>query len=218
MPGVTAGAVAEASTKDLEVQEDYGVEVMTYWVDEERGNAFCLMKAPNMQSVKDMHGESHGLIPHEIIEVNSNIVSAFLGRIHDPGSSKSKSLSEPSIFNDPAFRSILVIDLKDRIQFDSKVGSKLGSELINIFNDLTHRSIYDFGGLIVENPDEILASFASVTNSVECALNIQESIRIQNACTDLPIVELKIGISAGIPVTDNDKSIFLNRARSKPHP
>ena len=48
VPGVTAGAVAEASAKDIEIQGDYGVEVMTYWVDEERGNAFCLMKAPDM--------------------------------------------------------------------------------------------------------------------------------------------------------------------------
>ena len=173
VPGVTAGAVAEASAKDIEVQGDYGIEVMTYWVDEERGNAFCLMKAPNMQAVSDMHGKAHGLIPHEIIEVNSNIVNAFLGRIHDPGSTEAKSSTEPSIFNDPAFRSILVTDLKDRAQVDSKYGTKIGSELINNFNDLARRSIYDYGGLNVENHDEVLASFPSVTNAVECALNMQ---------------------------------------------
>lgn len=205
VPGVTAGAVAEASARDLEVQGDFGVEVMTYWVDEERGNAFCLMKAPNMQSVSDMHGKAHGLIPHEIIEVNSNVVNAFLGRIHDPGSTKAKSPTEHSIFNDPAFRSILVADLKDKAHIDSKHGKKLGSELKKNFNNLAVKSIRDFGGLKVENHDEVLASFASVTNAVECALNMQEFIHIQNTCTDLPEVELNIGLSAGVPVTENNK-------------
>ena len=205
VPGVTAGAVAEASARDIEVQGDYGVEVMTYWVDEDRGNAFCLMKAPNMQSVKDMHGKAHGLIPHEIIEVNTNVVNAFLGRIHDPGSADENRDTEHSIFNDPAFRSILVVDLKDRAQIDSKYGNSLGGELIMNFNNLIRGSIHDYGGLKVENHDEVLASFASVTNAVECAINIQESIRIQNICTNLPKVELKIGLSAGVPVTDNNK-------------
>jgi len=203
VPGVTAGAIAEASARDLEVQGEFGVEVMTYWVDEERGNAFCLMKAPSRQAVNEMHGKAHGLIPHEIIEVNSNIVSAFLGRIHDPGSTKAKSPKELSIFNDPAFRAILVIDLKDRSQFYIKYGKKLSSELIKIFNDLAFQSIYDYGGLKVENHNEVLASFPSVTNAVESAINIQESIRIQNECTHLPKVELRIGLSAGVPVTEN---------------
>jgi AraC-like DNA-binding protein len=201
VPGVTAGAVAEASARDLEVQGDFGVEVMTYWVDEERGNAFCLMKAPNSKAVNDMHGKAHGLIPHEIIEVNSNIVNAFLGRIHDPDSTRPKSSTEHSIFNDPAFRAILVTDLKDRAQFDSKFGKKLGSELVNNFNELARRSIYDYGGLKVENHEEILASFPSVTNAVECALHMQELIKIQNDCTGLPEVDLRIGLSAGVPVT-----------------
>ncbi len=205
VPGVTAGAVAEASARDLEVQGEFGVEVMTYWVDEERGNAFCLMNAPDMQSVSDMHGKAHGLIPHEIIEVNSNIVNAFLGRIHDPGSEKAKSPTKHSIFNDPAFRSILVVDLKDRPQFDSLYGKTSGSKLINTFNDLARRSIFDYGGLKVDNHDEVLASFPSVTNAVECALNIQETIQIQNEYTDLPEVDLRIGLSAGVPVTENSK-------------
>jgi AraC-like DNA-binding protein len=205
VPGVSASAVAEASARDVEVQGEFDAEVMTYWVDEERGNAFCLIKAPDMESVNHMHTKAHGMVPHEIIEVNSNVVNAFLGRIHDPGSSKPKSTTEHSIFNDPAFRSILVIDLKDRAQFEIKYGSKIGIELINAFNDLTSQSIYEYNGLKVENHDEILGSFQSVTNAVECALVIQESIRIQNESSGLPGVELKVGLSAGVPVTSNSQ-------------
>ncbi len=205
VPGVTAGAVAEASARDIEIQGDYGVEVMTYWVDEERGNAFCLMKAPDMGSVRDMHGKAHGLVPNEIIEVNSNVVEAFLGRIHNPGTSKASSPKEHSVFNDPAFRSIIVVDLKDKAQLDSKFGITHGRELIRNFNNLVRNAIHDYGGRLVESHDEFLASFVSVDNAVECAINIQESIRIQNRCTGLPEVELKIGVSAGVPVTDHNK-------------
>ncbi len=205
VPGVTAGAVAEASARDIEIQGDYGIEVMTYWVDEERGNAFCLMKAPNRNSVRDMHGKAHGLVPNEIIEVNSSIVNAFLGRIHNPGSDKPGQSTEHSIFNDPAFRSIMVVDLKDRALVNSKYGKELGNKLIKNFNNLAGRSIHDYGGLKVENHDVVMASFSSVSNAVECALNMYESIQIQNRCTDLPYVELKIGISAGVPVTESSK-------------
>ncbi|MDH3710915.1 MAG: hypothetical protein OER04_13560, partial [Cyclobacteriaceae bacterium] len=31
-----------------------------------------------------MHDRSHGLIPHQIIEMNSKAVMSFLGRIEDP--------------------------------------------------------------------------------------------------------------------------------------
>jgi len=205
VPGITAKAVAESHQKDLEIQEDFGIAIMTYWVDEERENAFCLLKAPKMQAVRDMHSMAHGMIPHEIIEVNSNVVEAFLGRIHDPDSDTENRKTEHSIFNDPAFRSILVVDLKDRAHIDIKYGTTIGNKLIKNFNDLLRQSIHDYGGLMVENHDEVLASFTSVTNAVECAIIIRESILIQNTCTDLPEIEVKIGLSAGVPVTDNNK-------------
>jgi hypothetical protein len=45
-----------------------------------------LIEAPNESCVKDVHDNAHGLIPHQIIEVDKNVVNAFLGRIEDPDS------------------------------------------------------------------------------------------------------------------------------------
>ena len=45
MKGTTATEVAEAHLKDLAVQGDYGVKFLTYWFDEDRGTAFCLVEA-----------------------------------------------------------------------------------------------------------------------------------------------------------------------------
>ena len=69
LSGVTAKDVAQAHQKDLSIQEDFGCRGITYWFDEERGAAFCLIEAPDKNAVKEMHDHAHGLVPHQILEV-----------------------------------------------------------------------------------------------------------------------------------------------------
>ena len=69
-PGaVTAEAVAEAHVKDLEVQSDFDVRFLNYWVDEEKGMVWCLSEAPDANAVRETHAEAHGLLPEEILRV-----------------------------------------------------------------------------------------------------------------------------------------------------
>ena len=77
LEAATAKDVAEAHREDLKIQHKYNCKGLTYWYDEERGTAFCLVEAPNADCVKQMHDNAHGLVPHQIIEVESNVVSAF---------------------------------------------------------------------------------------------------------------------------------------------
>jgi hypothetical protein len=58
--------VADAHQKDLRLQEKYGIKLMTYWFDENRGSAFCLIDAPAKEKVRQLHEEAHGSIPHKI--------------------------------------------------------------------------------------------------------------------------------------------------------
>ena len=76
MEGATAKAVADAHQKDLKLQEKYGIKLMTYWFDESRGSAFCLIDAPAKEKVRQLHEEAHGSIPHKIVEVNPETVAA----------------------------------------------------------------------------------------------------------------------------------------------
>jgi len=76
VPGVKARNVAEAHSKDLLHQEEYGCKCMTYWIDEERETIFCLIEAPNKHAVEEMHGKAHGLVPNKIIEVSSTVVES----------------------------------------------------------------------------------------------------------------------------------------------
>src|SRR6476646_10720846 len=84
VPGVKAKDVAEAHRKDLLHQEEHECKCMTYWIDEQRESIFCLIEAPTKDAVKEMHNKAHGLVPNRIIEVRSELVESFLGRIYDP--------------------------------------------------------------------------------------------------------------------------------------
>ena len=67
--GVTASGVADAHILDLKVQEKYGVKYLKYWVDENTGTVFCLVKAPSKEAAEAVHREAHGLVAQEIVEV-----------------------------------------------------------------------------------------------------------------------------------------------------
>jgi hypothetical protein len=67
--GVTARAVAEAHSKDLAIQDKYGVNYRHYWVDEKLGKVFCLVEAPNPEAAARVHREAHGLVADDIHEV-----------------------------------------------------------------------------------------------------------------------------------------------------
>ena len=58
--GATRHAIANAHYKDLEQQAKYGVQFLTYWFDEARSTAFCLVEAPDIESIRRTHVEAHG--------------------------------------------------------------------------------------------------------------------------------------------------------------
>ena len=68
--GVSATEVAGAHAKDVEVQQQYGVNYQHYWVDEEHGKIFCLVEAPDAETATRVHREAHGLVADEIYPVS----------------------------------------------------------------------------------------------------------------------------------------------------
>jgi Protein of unknown function (DUF4242) len=67
--GLTTEAVAGAHQKDLETQGEYGVAYRRYWFNEDTGEVFCLVEAPDKEAAEAVHCEAHGLLADEIIEV-----------------------------------------------------------------------------------------------------------------------------------------------------
>ncbi|WP_435624662.1 nickel-binding protein [Flagellimonas sp.] len=199
-PGISAKDAAEAHREDLKIQDEYGCRCMTYWVDEERGSAFCLIDAPNKEAVREMHDRAHGLIPHEIIQVNSNVVEAFLGRIQDPDMFGELSNGDLKIFNDPAFRVIMVNQIDDTCLLKHKVGSEKAKKLVSLYHDSLNNHLKKFEGREVElEGHDFVASFVSVSQAVQCALALQKSLHVA-----AELINLRIGIHAGMPVTKNN--------------
>jgi hypothetical protein len=71
--GLTAEAVAGAHARDVEVQDQYGVNYKQYWFDEGTGRVFCLVEAPNAEAAIAVHKEAHGLLADDIVEVREGV-------------------------------------------------------------------------------------------------------------------------------------------------
>lgn len=61
--------VVEAHKKDIETQEQYDVDYLQYWVDDDEGAVFCLFEGPSKEAGEKVHAEAHGLTADEIYEV-----------------------------------------------------------------------------------------------------------------------------------------------------
>jgi hypothetical protein len=70
--GVSEADVAGAHERDLAVQEQYGVNYLRYWVDEDAGKIFCLVEANSAEDASTVHREAHGLVADEIYPVTEH--------------------------------------------------------------------------------------------------------------------------------------------------
>jgi len=197
LPGVTLSDAAKAHKKDLEHQAEYNCKAMTYWVDEERESAFCLIEAPNKKAVKNLHNRAHGLIPHDIIEVNSNLVKSFLGRIHDSELGEDTALE---VAADSALRALMVIETSNYID---RIEDNQFDLFFQKFHNSTNKTIGKYNGKVVLlKSSSYLVSFKTVTNAVSCALKIRSKLKYITPNFDDTYRNLKIGISVGEPVTN----------------
>jgi len=208
MEGATAKAVADAHLKDLKLQDKYGVKLLTYWFDESRGSAFCLIDAPAKEKVTQLHAEAHGAIPHKIIEVDPHAVETFLGRIEDPrpysGSDEPASPAEI----DSAFRTVMFTDMKGSTAITTRLGDARALEFFRTHNTITRDTLNGFRGREIQHTgDGFMVSFNSASNAVACAIALQRAFASHNEDhPDIPI-NVRIGICAGEPV-EEDQRLF----------
>lgn len=200
---VTAEHVAHLHSADLNVQHKFGCNALTYWFDEKRKTAFCLVEAPNKQAMSDMHAFAHGKMPNRIIEVDKAVVASFLGRIEDPKNEQDTALN---IIIDPAFRAIMSLT----INFQAFLHSNSFDSIINkvrreIISQITKKN----GHLVRQDGIEFLASFSDVSKAVSCAIQIK-SIDVGSPSLTC------IGISGGVPVA-NQNGFFESAISAAQH-
>lgn len=202
--GATRHAVADAHQKDLALQDKYHVKFLTYWFDEMRSTSFCLIEAPNRETIEQAHNEAHGSVPNEVLEVDPAVVDAFLGRIKDPPPMEPSPGKAGEIPIDPGFRAIMFTDLKDSTLMTTLYGDTKALHLLHIHNALVRNSLKAHRGREIKHTgDGIMGSFAAVPDAVECAIAIQKAFAAYNKETPEAALYLRIGLSAGEPIEEH---------------
>ena len=196
----TSEEVAQAHHQDLECQARHHCKALTYWHDESRGMAFCLVEAPSAAAVREMHQEAHGLIPNQIIEVDGSAVAQFLGRVTDPEDLEGQPITESP------FRAIMFVDMVSSTDITKALGDIKALALVHRYRNVVRKALIDHRGREVDRAgDGFLTSFQSAYTASMCAIVIQRQLFKDNeAREDGVLLQARIGIGAGEPVQDGD--------------
>lgn len=197
LPEAKAEDVAQAHIKDLEIQDRYGVRYLTYWFDPDAGTVFCLAEAPSADAAEAVHRESHGLVGHQIIQVDGRTVMEFLGKLREP------EPGEPWVAT--AFRTILFTDMEGSTALTQQLGDARALAVMKAHDTIVREALAANNGSEVDHAgDGIMASFTSVVRAIECAIAIQRKIVKHNETAEVPF-RVRMGLSAGEPVTESDR-------------
>jgi class 3 adenylate cyclase len=201
--GATKNAMDTAHEQDIEIQDEHGVHIMTYWFDEARSTAFCLADAPNEEALRKLHENSHGYVPNEIIPVDPLAVQAFLGRIEDPVPEPESTESSDEVEIGPAYRSIMFTDLKDSTQLAVQLGDEKAMHLLRVHNALTREALRAHNGREVKTTgDGFLLSFINAAEALDCAIAIQDAFADYNDKHSEEQLYVRIGVTAGEPIEE----------------
>ncbi len=198
----TPEEIAQIHLKDIEVQGKYGVRYVTYWIEAEAQQAFCLVDAPSKEAAEAVHREAHGdSIANEIIEVNQRVVEEFMGKIANTPAAIDPATTDTV----PALRTILFTDMESSTAITQRLGDASAMELLRTHNALIRDALKAHSGREVKHTgDGIMASFFSVSGAVECAIAIQKAIVSYNDQDPDTPIRLRIGLTAGEPVMEHE--------------
>ncbi len=203
VPGVKAKDVADAHRQDLIHQGAHSCKCMTYWIDEQRESIFCLIEAPDKDSVIEMHNKAHGLVPNRIVEVSSQVVESFLGRIYDPENAVITA-EGLKVFEDPSYRVLVVIEHEDPVLLQLKLGNEKTENLLSAQQQIFRKHLINHGGREAEyDQNGFIFSFSSAGKAFDFAHAVQHELTQQ----ELHETSCRIALHGGEPL-ENSNRIF----------
>jgi class 3 adenylate cyclase len=201
---VTEDDIRAAHQKDLDIQSQYDVRFLTYWFNQPDGSAFCLVDAPDKESAIACHKASHGLVPHEMIQVERPTVDRFMGDWQAQVPDIARLAPGGSV--DTGLRAIMFTDLEGSTTASSRLGDDHALAAIERHDRIVRDALEESDGREVKHTgDGILAVFNHVSRAVGCAVAVQRSFHESEASG--PASRVRIGISAGEPV-DRHEDIY----------
>ena len=198
---VTEEDIKNAHLADLAIQDQYGVQFLTFWFNSPDGQAFCLVDAPTRDAAVSVHKHSHGLVPHNMVEVDRPTVSQFMGN-WEKNVPNIARLDNQQL--DSGLRAIMFTDLVGSTEISSRHGDTRAMEVLARHDQIVRDALSVAKGREVKHTgDGIFASFSYVSSAVDCAIQIQRGFgEPTGAGSSQPRV--RIGISAGEPVSQHE--------------
>jgi class 3 adenylate cyclase len=202
MHGITSDDLKNVHQADLDVQDKYGVKYQKFWLNEESGTIFCLVEGPSKEACIAVHGEAHGHLACEIIEVHPSDVALFMG------SGETNNIGRAIHTNgnyDSSVRTFLFTDIVGSTDLTQLVGDAKAMTILRKHNQIVRDNIILFNGKEVKHTgDGIMACFDSVFKAVTCAQEIQKNLRtFRDNNAGYPL-HIRIGLNTGEPVTEGD--------------
>lgn len=180
--------LAKTHDEDLAIQERFGVFELKYWVNLEAKNLFCLVQGPNKEACNEVHRQSHGNTPCNIIEVSEDEFNLYFGignSVNDMAHTESGEI-------DTGFRTILLLSHHD-----------LTGQNVHYVKEVNRLIEYHNGTRVIYPDDDILVSFIFASNAILCAKAIQKLL------ISIPDnIEFNISLVSGRPVDETGNNIF----------
>lgn len=206
-------SVQSAHMNDLDAQNKHGVEYLKYWHNPQQGTVCCLVRAPNPEAAEAVHLEAHGLVADKIIEVEEQVVEAFLGDGFDAGYGRMVLADGDP---DGALRTIVFTDIVDSTVQTHELGDDGAMQMVKIHDAIVRREVQQRGGRCVKHTgDGLMCAFRDATTAIQSAIAIQKAFANHNRHSNQAPISVRIGMSTGEPV-DEGSDLFgaaVNLAR-----
>jgi class 3 adenylate cyclase len=200
VPDATPESVRKAHVSDLEAQERFGVKYLKYWFNQSRGTICCLIDAPDRDAGQACHRAAHGNEATEVIDVEANLLEAFLG---GPTDDLGAALMGDGKL-DGAFRTIMFTDIEGSTAMTERLGDLQAVHLVGVHDRLTRDALSRHGGREVKHTgDGVMASFVEASRAVACAIDLQRAFATHAAEHPEESLRIRIGLNAGEPVAAN---------------
>ena len=99
-------------------------------------------------------------------------------------------------------RTILFTDMVEHTAMMSRLGDRLGRDVLREHEEVTRRLLQEHGGDEVKSMgDGFMASFGSVTKGVECAVALQRAYAKRNETGAEPL-NIRVGLNVGEPIEE----------------
>jgi class 3 adenylate cyclase len=134
-----------------------------------------------------------------------DVIQAMAAFLDEDPDTRAITTAEPVTASDSALRAVLFTDIVGHTEMMSRLGDDRGRDVLREHEAITRDVLAAHGGTEVKTMgDGFMASFGSVTKSVDCAIALQRAFAERKS--DEPL-HVRAGINAGEPI-EEDGDLF----------